>query len=327
MGKKLISIVTPCYNEEDNVLNHFARVKMAITPFENTYEFEHIYTDNCSQDQTFKILQQLGREHANVRSMRFSRNIGGNRAIFMGLQRALGDAVILIQADLQDPPEVIPDFIKTWEEGFDVAYGKITERAEAAWLQKGRQIYYRIIARFADVPIPTDAGEFRLTSRRALDSLLQFNEDDLYIRGAMALVGYRQKPIRYIRAPRAAGESSVSLFGLAAYALNGLLATTVVPLRMVTVSGFLLAGLGFLLGLAFAISKIVDPSSSPRGLTAMGILITFFSGAQILSMGIIGEYVRKIYIQSLKRPRGFVQDGVNLVHGDTSSEQRSVNSR
>lgn len=321
MGKKLISIVTPCYNEEDNVLNHFARVKMAIAPFECTYNFEHIYTDNCSKDRTFEVLQHLGSEHSNVRVMRFSRNIGANRAIFMGLERALGDAVILIQADLQDPPETIPDFIKTWEEGFDVAYGKIAERSEAAWLKMGRQIYYRIIAHFADVPIPTDAGEFRLTSRRALNSLLKFHEDDLYIRGAMALVGFRQKPICYRRAARAAGQSSISLIGLVGYALNGLLATTVVPLRMVTVFGFLLAGLGFLLGLVFAIAKIIEPSSSPRGLTALGILITFFAGAQILSMGVIGEYVRKIYVQSLRRPRGFIQDEVNFVDSGSSNNQ------
>ena len=317
MGKQLISIVTPCYNEEGNVLNHFARVRMAIAPFETTYDFEHIYTDNCSQDKTFEILQRLGREHSNVRAMRFSRNIGGDRAMFMGLQRARGEAVILIQADLQDPPELIPDFIRSWEEGFDVAYGKISQRSDPTWLKKGRQIYYRIIARFADVPIPTDAGDFRLTSRRALDSLLQFEEDNLYIRGAMALVGFPQKPVQYVRAPRAAGESSLSMIGLLAYALNGLLSTTVVPLRMVTVCGFLLAGLGFVLGFLFTILKIIDPSSSPRGLTAMGILITFFSGAQILSMGVIGEYVRKIYVQSLKRPRGFVQDGVNL--GDSGT--------
>lgn len=320
MSKRLISIVTPCYNEEANVRNHLARVKMAIAPFEDRYDFEHIYTDNCSQDGTFAILQELGASNPAIRAIRFSRNIGANRAIFMGLQQAKGEAVVLIQADLQDPPETISEFIKAWEEGYDVSYGKISQRDEPTWLQEMRKVYYRLIARFADVPIPTDAGEFRLTSRRALDCLLQFSEDDLYIRGAMALVGFKQKPVLYVRAPRAAGESSVSFLGLIAYAINGLLSTTVVPLRMVTVLGFMLAGLGFMLGLVFIGLKILNPEVSPRGLTALGILITFFSGAQILAMGVIGEYVRKIYIQSLRRPRGFIQDEVNA---SDKSERRS----
>lgn len=312
MNKKLISIVTPCYNEEDNILNHFARVKMAIAPFVYKYEFEHIYTDNCSQDKTFEILQKLGSQHANVRAIRFSRNIGANRSIFMGLQNSKGDAIILIQADLQDPPELIPEFIKIWEGGHDVAYGKITQRSEAYWLQNARKLYYRLIARFSDVPIPTDAGEFRLTSRRALDALMQFDEDDLYIRGAMALVGYSQVPVPYIRAPRSAGESSTNFFGLIGYGINGLLSTTTVPLRLVSIMGFIISAIGFLLVLIFILAKILAPDVSPKGFTMLGVLITFFAGVQILAVGILGEYIRKIHAQSLKRPRGFIKDRVNL---------------
>lgn len=309
--KKLISIVTPCYNEEDNILNHFARVRMALDPFKEKYDFEHIYTDNCSKDSTFSILNDLGKSHKNVRAIRFSRNIGANRAIFMGLQQAKGDAVILIQADLQDPPELIPDFIHAWESGYDVAYGKISNRTESPLLQNLRKVYYRIIAKFADVPIPTDAGEFRLTSRRSLDCLLEFSEDDLYIRGAMALVGFSQLPVLYNRAPRVAGESSINFLGLIAYGINGLLSTTVAPLRMVTVFGFLISGCGFLMGLGLIIIKLLFPDIAPKGLTSISVLIIVFSGIQILAMGIIGEYIRKIYIQSLKRPRGFIKDRIN----------------
>jgi dolichol-phosphate mannosyltransferase len=312
-NKPLISIVTPCFNEEENVIQHYTKVCEVTKSYRDKYEFEHIYTDNNSQDKTFEILTLLGAKNPQIKAIRFSRNIGANRAIFFGLQQAKGDAVILIQADLQDPPEVIPQFIDGWEEGYDVVFGRILKRSESGWLQGLRKLYYRVVTKLSDVPIPKDAGEFRLTSRRALTALLEYTEDDLYIRGAIAMVGFKQKPIPYNRLPRLRGSSNINFLGLVSYGLNGLLSTTVVPIRAVVFLGFFLSALGATLVVFFILAKLFHPEIAPRGVTALGCLITFFAGAQLFALGIIGEYVRKTYIQSLGRPRGFIKDKVNLL--------------
>jgi polyisoprenyl-phosphate glycosyltransferase len=307
-----ISIVTPCYNEEANVEVHFGRVCDAIAPFRELYDFEFIYTDNCSEDGTFELLVKMSQQHPKFRVLRFSRNIGADRAMYFGLEHAKGDAVVLIQADLQDPPELIADFIRGWQEGYDVLYGQISQRKEGAFLRWGRQLYYRLISALSDVPIPRNAGEFRLTSRRALDALLSFTENGLYLRGAMAQVGFRQKAIPYVRAPRVRGTTSVSLIYLFGYAINGLLSTTVVPIRMVSIIGAIFAALGFILTLAFLGVAVFLPGRAPHGFTTLASLVAFFSGMQLLATGIIGEYLAKTYLQSLKRPRGFVQDKVGF---------------
>ncbi len=311
--KKLISIVTPCYNEEANVRRHFDEVCAAIAPLRERYDFEHIYTDNVSRDRTFELLSKIAAEHKNVRVMRFSRNIGPNRAVAMGISQAKGDATIVIQADLQDPPELIPDFIKGWEEGYDVVYGSIIKREESALMQAVRRLYYKIIAALSDVPPPANAGDYRLVSRRVLDALKHYHEDDLYFRGAVSHVGYPQKPLPFVRRARAGGETSQGFIAYVAFSINAMLSGTgVAPIRAVVVAGLLIALLGFA-GTAFLIvNKLVHPDSAPHGITTLGALITFFAGAQLLAIGVIGEYIRKIYVQSLNRPRGFIADRVNL---------------
>lgn len=311
-SRKLISIVTPCYNEEANVRAHFERVSAAIAPLRHRYDFEHLYTDNCSTDRTFELLSALAETDPRVRVLRFSRNIGPNRAIALGLAHAAGDAVILIQGDLQDPPELIPEFVRGWEEGFDVVYGRIERREERWPMPWLRRLYYCVVAALSDVPPPQNAGEFRLTSRRVLDALKQYTEDDLFLRGAIAHIGFPQKAIPFERKRRQGGRSSLNAASLLSYAINGLLSTTVVPIRMVVVCGLMLSAFGFLLTCALVLSKIFLPGQAPRGITMLATLIAFFAGAQLLAIGIIGEYIRKIYVQSLRLPRGFVKDRLNF---------------
>lgn len=311
-ARRLLSIVTPCYNEEANVRMHFERVCNAVAPLRKDYDFEHIYTDNCSEDGTFELLKALAAENPHVRVLRFSRNIGANRAIAFGLRHARGDAAVLIQADLQDPPELIGEFIRGWEEGYDVVYGRILHRDEGILFQGLRRLYYRVIAALSDAPPPPDAGEFRLTSRRVLDAIGRYHEDDLYLRGAVAHIGFPQKEVPFARHKRAGGRSSIGAAGLAAYAINGLLSTTVVPIRAVVAAGLALAAFGFVLTAALASTKFFFPGQAPRGITMLATLVTFFAGAQLFAIGVIGEYIRKIYVQSLRRPRGFIQDRINF---------------
>jgi len=312
LPRKRISVVTPCYNEESNIRMQYQRVCDAIRPFMERYEFEHIYTDNDSNDRTFEALMQLAAENKSVKIIRFSRNIGANRAIFMGLRHAAGDAAILLQADLQDPPELVPDFIKGWEEGYDVVYGRITQRSEGVVSQSLRRFYYWVAAAFSDVAMPRDAGEFRLMSRRVLDAIQQYSEYDPYLRGIVAHIGFAQKPIPYRRAAREKGRSSMTLAGLCGYAINGILSTTGIPIRAVVVLGLFLSMIGLLLTAIIVISKVAMPGAAPHGFTTLASLLAFFSGAQLFAIGMIGEYVHKIYVQSLRMPLGFVRDMINF---------------
>ncbi len=312
MALKLISIVTPCYNEELNVIDHFSAVNQIIEPLKSRYDFEHIYTDNCSSDKTFFKLIEIADLHKNVKVIRFSNNIGANRAIFMGLKKAKGDAVILIQADLQDPPSMIKQFIEGWEEGYEVVYGKIQGREEDLITRNLKKIYYYLIDSFSEVPIPKGAGEFRITSRRVLNALLSYQEDDLYIRGAIARIGFKQKSILYNRLARHKGESSNNLFRLISYAINGFVSTSVAPIRLVSTLGILFSSIGFLLTITIILAKIFFPEAAPRGFTTLAVLITFFSGLQLLGIGVIGEYMRKTYLQVLSRPLGFIEESRNL---------------
>ena len=310
--RQLISIVTPCYNEESNVTNHFERVKSAISSFRKKYDFEFIYTDNCSTDNTFQILKSLSSQHERVRILRFSRNIGAARAMMLGLEHSKGDASILIQADLQDPPELIPLFIQGWESGSDVVYGKIEQRFENVVMRILRRIYYKVVTKLSDVPIPENVGDFRLTSRRVLNSLSHYHEYDLYLRGAIAHIGYPQMAVPYVREARAGGRSSAGLPYLFSFALNGMISTTVVPIRAVILIGLITSGTGLLFTIGYIASRFIFPSAAPHGFTTLVSLVTFFAGCQMLALGIIGEYIRKIYIESLGRPRGFIQDRIGF---------------
>lgn len=306
MQKKLISIVTPCFNEEANVLEHFNRVKAVVSQLADKYDFEHIYTDNASTDRTWDLLSLLSHNNSNVRALRFSSNIGANRAIFVGLQKARGEAVVLIQADLQDPPELIAGFIKGWEDGYDVVYGQISNREEGLLLRNGRKFYYWLIKSLAEIPIPQNAGEFRITSRRALDAVLAHDEEDPYVRGIVARVGFRQMPLPYSRAGRKGGRSSTNFVFLIGYAINGLVSTSLAPLRTTSILGILCFFVGFGLCLVLILLKLFYPDKSPRGFTMLACILTFFSGVQLLAIGILGEYLRKTYCQVLKRPMGFI---------------------
>lgn len=310
--KPLISIVTPCYQEEANVLVQYERVQKAIEPFKVKYDFEHIYTDNCSTDRTFELLTNLASSNPNVRAMRFSRNIGANRAIYQGLIHAKGDAIMLIQADLQDPPELIPDFIRKWEEGYDVAYGQILDREESWLMKQGRVLYYQLVSSLSEIQPPRNAGEFRIISKRVLDSIKLYSEDDIYLRGVVAHIGFKQIAIPYHRVARTRGKTSTNFLFLVGYGLNGLTSTSVAPLRAVTITGFFIAVVGFIVGFVTAVYKILYPEFIPHGITTLATLITFFAGVQILTLGIIGEYIRKIFMQSLRRPQGIIMDKVNL---------------
>lgn len=310
--KPLISIVTPCFNEEQNVEEQFRQVQEVTNKLSQNFDFEYIYTDNCSADATLLKLRSLAKNNRNFRVLKFSRNVGVNRAIFMGLKHTKGQACVVIQADLQDPPQLIHNFIEEWQNGYDVVYGQMEKRHDNFLILIFRRIYYFIVSRLAEYPIPRNVTEFRLTSRRVVNALMQLKEDDPYIRGSIAFIGYPQKAIPYTRKEREKGKSSFNFFGLVNYAMNGLTATTQVPLRLVSIFGLVVTFFGFLHLVLILSLRFIDPQYAPAGYTTLIALITFFSGVQILSLGIIGEYIKKINLQTLERPKAFIEESINF---------------
>ena len=230
--KKLISIVIPVYNEEANIRRLHGRLQSALAGIEKTYELEFVFTDNHSEDMTFPLLQELAREDARVRAYRFSRNFGFQRSILSGYRLARGAAAVQIDCDLQDPPEIIPEFIKKWEEGFHVVYGVRMRRPEPFTLRLARKAFYRLLDTLADEHLPHDAGDFRLVDRRVLDVVTGINDANPYLRGMIAGTGFSQVGVTYDRDKRTAGESKFGFRDLVRLALDAIANHSVVPLKL-----------------------------------------------------------------------------------------------
>ena len=311
--KKLISVISPCFNEEENLKEHFKRISSVLSSLKNKYNYEVIYSDNHSEDNSFEILRKLTREYSYVKVIRMARNAGAENSVLTALTHAKGDATIIIQSDLQDPPELISSFIQKWEEGHDIVLGVIEKRGEKNFiLNFFRKLYYKILDLFSEVKIQEGAGEFRLLSKRALSALLEYPEKEMLIRGIIPLIGFNQIQVPYDRTPRVAGKSSTNLLYLLSYAIHSLTATSLVPLRLVSVIGFFTFIIGIFMIIFLIITKLIMPDIAPKGITTVLIFISFFSGLIIFSLGIIGEYIRKIYIQSLHRPRAIIQEMINF---------------
>lgn len=295
-----ISVVVPCYNEQDVLEQTNDRLMLVLKPIEDL-TFEVIYVDDGSVDNTFPILANLQASHSEVGVVRLSRNFGHQVAITAGLEHAVGDAVIVIDADLQDPPEVIPEMLKKWREGYDVVYGVRDERkGESAHRLRASKAFYRILNRLSEVKIPVDAGDFRLLDRRIVNTLMRMPEQHRYMRGMSSWVGQRQTEIRYARAGRAAGVSKYPVRKSVALALDGVFSFSVVPLKLVTWLGLLASAIS-LLGIFWAVFRKVTQHAVP-GWAATFVAVLFIGGAQLISVGVIGEYIGRIYGEVKGRP-------------------------
>jgi dolichol-phosphate mannosyltransferase len=297
----LLSVVVPCFNEE-LVLQETHRRLGAVLAGLDDLDYEVIYVDDGSRDRTPLLLQQLQGGDRRVRVVRFSRNFGHQIAVTAGVEHAAGDAVVLIDADLQDPPEVIGAMVARWREGYDVAYGVRTDRpGESAFKLATARGFYRLINRMSDTAIPLDTGDFRLMDRKVVDALQAMPERDRFVRGMVSWVGFRQIAVPYRRDPRLAGESKYPLLKMVRFALDGITSFSVQPLRVATWLGFAVSALA-LLGIVYALGLRLFTSHWVTGWTAMMIAVLFLGGVQLLSLGIIGEYVGRIYGEAKRRP-------------------------
>jgi len=295
-----ISIVVPCYNEAKVIAETLRRLVALAKGLQD--DFELIFVDDGSSDSTREIIKSYDSEGIPVRLVGFSRNFGHQIAVSAGINAAKGDAVVLIDADLQDPPEIIPEMIRKWRDGYEVVYGVRTERpGESMFKLATARGFYRLLNEFSDVPIPFDTGDFRLMSKSVADVLRAMPERDRFLRGMVSWVGFRQTPLPYKRAPRFAGETKYPLAKMVRFAVDGILSFSIKPLQLSVSLGMTCAVMA-VLGIVYALYLRIFTDIWVEGWTALMIAVLFLGGVQLISVGILGEYVGRIYSESKGRP-------------------------
>jgi dolichol-phosphate mannosyltransferase len=301
-----LSVVIPAYNEEANIDRVYGRLLAALAEFDGTWEI--IFSVDPSSDHTERRILDLRDKDPRVKMLRFSRRFGQPMATIAGLQAAAGDAVVVIDCDLQDPPELIPDLMARWREGFDVVYAQRRSRAgETLPKRIVAAVGYRIIARIAEVEIPRNTGDFRLLSRRAVENVVALEEHHGFLRGLVAIVGFPQASVLYDRDIRAEGTSKYNrFFGSVMIGLNGVIGFSRYPLQLISFMGIGLSGVAFLVAIGYLAEKLIG-ADFPVGNPTIVIVVAFFSGIQLLSLGVIGEYVGRIYDESRQRPKYIIE--------------------
>ena len=310
-----LSVVVPCYNEEDCLDATHERLSAALRTLADVAH-EIIYVDDGSRDATPEILRRLHASDAHVTVVRLSLNFGHQTAVSAGLDHASGDVVVLIDADLQDPPELIAEFLRRWREGYDVAYGIRTERdGETRFKLMTARAFYRVLNRLSDVPIPLDVGDFRLMDRKVVEALCAMPERHRFVRGMVSWVGHRQVAVPYARARRHAGTSKYPLFKMMKFALDGVTSFSTVPLRLATWIGFVIAGSASV-GIVYALVARLFTKNWVSGWAGLFISVLFLGGVQLIFLGVIGEYIGRIYTESKRRPLYLVAEHLEADSGD-----------
>lgn len=310
---KKITVITPCFNEEDNVEVCASELKKVMSEKLPTYEYEHIFADNASTDATLHILRELAAQDSCIRVISNSRNVGPFRNMWNAMKSATGDAVIpLLPADLQDPPTVIPELVKNWEQGFLVTYGVRANREESLMMRLARGTYYRIIKKFAAAVIPLNSGEFLLADKRVVESILEVDDQYPYIRGLIAQTGVKSASVPYTWVKRKRGKSKNSFISLVDQAINGFVSTSRVPARLALLGGFILSILGVGYAVFTAFLALTSETSTPVGIPTIIVGIFLLGGIQLLFLGLIGEYILSIHGQVRRVPPMFETERINF---------------
>ena len=314
-GKKRISIVSPAYNEEDNVEACYQAVVDLFAPggpLEN-YEREHIFADNASEDGTAMILRRLAETDPQVKVILNARNFGPFRSNFNALRYATGDAVLVfLPVDLQDPPEIIPEMVKHWENGIEVVAGLRANREETLMLRTFRRIFYRLSNSLSNFEIPENVGEFQLIDRKVWEVVVSHTDHYPYIRGIIASTGFKRLILPYTWKARKRGISKNNALALIDQALNGIFSFTTVPLRLCSFLGFIIAFLAFLYAVFTITMTLFDASAAPAGIQTMITAIFFFAGVQLAFIGLLGEYVTAIHAQVRRGPMVVERERINI---------------
>jgi len=310
---KKLSIITPCYNEEVNVEICAQELKKVMQEKLSGYDYEHIFADNASTDSTLEKLREIAVKDAHIKVILNSRNVGPFRNMWNAMKSATGDAVVpLLPADLQDPPSVIPELVKHWEQGFLVTYGVRANREESIIMRMARGLYYRIIKKFASAIIPLNSGEFLLADKKVIDSILVVDDQYPYIRGLIAQTGVKTASVPYTWVRRERGKSKNSFISLIDQAINGFVSTSRVPARLALLGGFLLSFLGFAYAIFTVVMVLISDGTAPVGIPTIIVGIFLLGGVQLLFLGLIGEYILSIHGQVRRTPPMFETERINF---------------
>lgn len=304
---KLITVIVPVYNEEDVLFLLYEKLNGIINSLID-YQFEILFVNDGSIDSTLDIIKSLKENDSRISYINLSRNFGKEVAMIAGFDYAKGDAVIIIDADLQHPPELIPRMINFWEEGFDDIYAKRTNREGEKWLKKyTSKKFYKILQKMTDIPILPDVGDYRLLDRRCVESLKKMRESQRYTKGMYSWIGFKKKEIEYEAAPRVAGSTKWNYFKLIDLALEGITSFTTLPLRLSSVLGFIFSIISFIY-LVYITIKTIIYGSDVNGYPSLMVIILFLGGVQLISIGIIGEYLGRVFNETKNRPLYFIEE-------------------
>jgi len=309
--KPLVSISIPTLNESDNIDQLYKRLIKVAEIMKTRCDLEFIFTDNHSDDKTWDKLTNLAKQDHRVKAIRFSKNFGFQRSILANFMHTQGDAVMQIDADLQDPPEMLESFFNEWKKGYHVIYGIRRKRPENIFLKTYRKIGYWLIDALSEYHIPHNAGDFRLIDRKVLNSLLKMNSPNPYLRGMIASLGFNQKGIYYDRDSRFAGKSKFNFSSLLRLGLTAVFNHSPIPLRIASLTGISILGISFFGSLYYLILKLLNPDL-PDGLASIHILVLFGIGFQSLLMGIIGEYLLRIFLIIRSEPFAVIENYLNF---------------
>ncbi|MBN3554015.1 glycosyltransferase family 2 protein [Fictibacillus nanhaiensis] len=318
---KKISILIPAYNEEEVLYSLYRRLVTVFDSIPN-YLFEVLFVNDGSKDNTLPIIRGLREGDRRISYVNLSRNFGKETAMIAGLDYAQGDAVIILDADLQDPPELIPEMITYWEDGYDDVFAKRRSRSGETWIKKSTaQAFYKLLKKTTRIPIQENTGDFRLLDRRCVEALKQMRETQRYTKGMFSWIGYNKKEILFDRDPRAAGETKWNYIKLVDLAIEGITSFTTAPLRFSALFGFSISIFAFLY-MIWIIAKTLLYGESVSGYPSIMTAILFLGGIQLLSIGIIGEYLGRIFNETKKRPLYFVEEYNNQKENPTTQGAR-----
>lgn len=309
---KKISVIIPMYYEEEVAEECYKRMTFVLQNIEN-YDYEIICINDGSKDKTLTILENLAIKDKRLKVLSFSRNFGHQCAVTAGLKFVTGDVIVIIDADLQDPPELIPEMLKLWEAGNDVIYGKRKTRdGESVFKIFTAKMFYKTLNALSDVEIPKDTGDFRLVDRKVVDTINSLPEHNKFLRGLFSWVGYKQIPFQYERKERFAGKTKYPLKKMLKLASDGIISFSTKPLKIVGGLGIISIVISFILLIYALISYIFKLNNLSAGWTSLMLGITFFAGVQLLSLWIMSEYIARIYDESKNRPQYIIEKKINI---------------
>jgi len=309
MARKLISIVVPVYNEAEVIGEMYRRLTRVASALPDL-DYELVVVDDGSRDSSFQALHPIAQADPRLRVLKLSRNFGHQTAITAGIDVARGDAIVIIDADLQDPPEVIPEMIARWREGFDVVFGVRAKRSGETLMKLATaSVFYRMLHRMTNISIPVDAGDFRLMSRRAADQLRAMREKDRFVRGLISWIGFRQAGVVYQREARFAGKTKYPFRKMLKFAIDGLTSFSTVPLKLATWMGYFASAFAFIYLASVFVQKWLG--KTVEGWATIMVAMLFMGGVQLICLGIMGEYIGRIFTEAKQRPLYVVEEFIN----------------